>query len=84
MAEPPVGDTGKLSLIKETRGHLNKGSQYPRKYSQIAHVGTALVSARLPLIIILSFFCQITVNYVPNRLNCSAEHVVLFLVALVN
>jgi hypothetical protein len=25
MTEPPVGDTEELSLIKETRGHINKG-----------------------------------------------------------
>jgi hypothetical protein len=27
VTEPSVGNTGKLSLIKETRGHLNNGSQ---------------------------------------------------------
>lgn len=84
MTEPPVGDTGKLSLIKETRGHLNKGSEYPGKYSQIAYVGTKLVSVSFALIIILRFFCQITINYVPKRVNCFAEYVVLFLVALGN
>lgn len=78
MTEPPVGDRGKLSLIKETRRDINKGSQYPRfKHLQIAYVGTQLVSASLTLIIILSFFWQITINYVPKRLNCSAEYVVL-------